>query len=179
MEKTVILIPFFLLKLRKQLEKNRSIKSMNALKSLIFDDILGLIQKNQAEGNITAADSYRLRNMIQKLYMHLYSQYEEFKEGGLNTMMEDGLVLETDIIEAEITKRVTAKLTAELTESLTAEITENLTAKITTQVTEDVTKRITEEERLATIRQLYSKLNDVNQVADLLDLPLESVQSAL
>ena len=168
---------------------------MNALKSLIFDDILGLIQKNQAEGNITAADSYRLRNMIQKLYMHLYSQYEEFKEGGLNTMMEDGLVLETDIIEAEITKRVTAKLTAELTESLTAEITENLTAKITenltakitenltaeitTQVTEDVTKRITEEERLATIRQLYSKLNDVNQVADLLDLPLESVQSAL
>ena len=117
--------------------------------------------------------------MIQKLYMHLYSQYEEFKEGGLNTMMEDGLVLETDIIEAEITKRVTAKLTAELTESLTAEITENLTAEITTQVTEDVTKRITEEERLATIRQLYSKLNDVNQVADLLDLPLESVQSAL
>ena len=102
-------------------------------------------------------------------------------------MMEDGLVLETDIIEAEITKRVTAKLTAELTESLTAEITENLTAEITenltaeitTQVTEDVTKRITEEERLATIRQLYSKLNDVNQVADLLDLPLESVQSAL
>ena len=202
-KKMVILIPFFLLKLRKQLEKNRSIKSMNALKSLIFDDILGLIQKNQAEGNITAADSYRLRNMIQKLYMHLYSQYEEFKEGGLNTMMEDGLVLETDIIEAEITKRVTAKLTAELTESLTAEITENLTAKITenltaeitenltakitenltaeitTQVTEDVTKRITEEERLATIRQLYSKLNDVNQVADLLDLPLESVQSAL
>lgn len=62
-------------------------------------------------------------------------------------MMEDGLVLETDILEAEITKRVTAKVTAQ--------------------------------NQLATIHQLYSKLKDEHQVADLLDLPLETVLDAI
>ena len=62
-------------------------------------------------------------------------------------MMEDGLVLETDILEAEITKRVTAEVTAQ--------------------------------NQLATIRQLYSKLKDKRQVADLLDLPFETIQNAI
>ena len=66
-------------------------------------------------------------------------------------MMGDGLVLETDILEAEITKRVTAEVTAE----------------------------VTAQNQLATIRQLYSKLKDERQVADLLDLPFETIQNAI
>ena len=84
---------------------------------------------------------------LQKLYQHLYANYKEFEDGGLNAMMEDGLVLETDILEAEITKRVTAEVTAQ--------------------------------NQLATIRQLYSKLKDERQVADLLDLPFETIQNAI
>ena len=147
----IILIPFTILRLRREIEKNHSIKSMNALKSLIFDVILELIKENQVAGKITAADSRRLKNMIQKLYQHLYANYKEFEDGGLNAMMEDGLVLETDILEAEITKRVTAEVTAE----------------------------VTAQNQLATIRQLYSKLKDERQVADLLDLPFETIQNAI
>ena len=124
---------------------------MEALRSLILDDIIGVIRKNQEYGNITAADARRLHDLIHKLYNHLYSHYTEFIEGGLNDMMEDGLILETDIIEAELTK------------------------KITKRVTDEVTKQ----SQTRFILKAYEKLHDIEQVASFLDLPLNIVQEAV
>lgn len=173
-------------------------ENMKALQTLIFDDIINIINKNQVLGNITSADANKLRGLIQKLYNHLYSHYKEFIEGGLNDMMEDGLVLEADILEAEltekITKRVTEQVTQEVTEQVTREVTEQVTQEVTEQVTQEVTEQVTkelteqmilqEDERVNQvendmIRRLYSKLNDIKQVAELVEFPLEKVQKAL
>ncbi|EOS70013.1 hypothetical protein C818_01973 [Lachnospiraceae bacterium MD308] len=181
-------------------------ENMKALQTLIFDDIINIINKNQVLGNITSADANKLRGLIQKLYNHLYSHYKEFIEGGLNDMMEDGLVLEADILEAEltekITKRVTEQVTQEVTEQVTREVTEQVTQEVTEQVTQEVTEQVTQEvteqvtkelteqmilqedERVNQvendmIRRLYSKLNDIKQVAELVEFPLEKVQKAL
>ena len=173
-------------------------ENMKALQTLIFDDIINIINKNQVLGNITSADANKLRGLIQKLYNHLYSHYKEFIEGGLNDMMEDGLVLEADILEAEltekITKRVTEQVTKEVTEQVTREVTEQVTQEVTEQVTQEVTEQVTkelteqmilqEDERVNQvendmIRRLYSKLNDIKQVAELVEFPLEKVQKAL
>lgn len=89
----VILIPFMILKLRDSIKKKRTPENMKALRTLILDDIINIINENQALGNITSADANKLRSLIQKLYNHLYSHYEEFIEGGLNDMMEEGLIL--------------------------------------------------------------------------------------
>jgi uncharacterized phage infection (PIP) family protein YhgE len=96
-------------------------------------------------------------------------------EGGLNDMMEEALVLDIDIIEDEITKRVTKQVTAQVTEQVTAQVTEEVTAQVTAEVTEEVTKRNKED----TIKKLYSKLKDAKQVSELLDLPMETVEKAL
>ncbi len=124
---------------------------MEALRKLILDDIIGVIRKNQEYGNITAADARRLHDLIHKLYDHLYSHYTEFIEGGLNDMMEDGLILETDIIEAELTK------------------------KITKRVTDEVTKQ----SQTHFIRKAYEKLNDIEQVTSFLDLSPELVRTTV
>ncbi len=186
----IILIPFMMLKLRDKIKKRRTMENMKALQTLIFDDIINIINKNQVLGNITSADANKLRGLIQKLYNHLYSHYKEFIEGGLNDMMEDGLVLEADILEAEltekITKRVTEQVTQEVTEQVTQEVTEQVTREVTEQVTKELTERmiLQEDERVNQvendmIRRLYSKLNDIKQVAELLEFPLEKVQKAL
>lgn len=107
----IILIPFMILKLKECIKKERTPENMEALRTLILDDIINLIQENQDSGNITISDANRLRSLIRKLYNHIYSHYEEFIEGGFNDMMEDGLVLDVDIIEAELTKKVTQQVT--------------------------------------------------------------------
>ena len=163
----IILIPFMLLKLRDSLKKERTPENMEALRKLVLDDIISVINENQRAGNITAADAGRLRRLSRKLYGHLYAHYEELAEGGLNDMMEEALVLDIDIIEDEITKRVTKQVTAQ--------VTEEVTAQVTAEVTEEVTKRNKED----TIKKLYSKLKDAKQVSELLDLPMEAVEKAL
>ena len=157
-------------------------ENMKALQTLIFDDIINIINKNQVLGNITSADANKLRGLIQKLYNHLYSHYKEFIEGGLNDMMEDGLVLEADILEAEltekITKRVTEQVTQEVTEQVTQEVTEQVTKELTEQMILQEDERVNQVEN-DMIRRLYSKLNDIKQVAELVEFPLEKVQKAL
>ena len=161
--KMIILVPFMILKLRKSIEKERNAENTLALQALILNDIIGLIKKNQDLGNITAADARRLHDLIHKLYNHLYSHYEEFIEGGLNDMMEDGLILETDIIEAELTKKITKQVTED----------------VTRQVTEDVTRQVTQQVQENIICKLYSKLGDIDHVADLLGLSASEVEKTV
>ena len=173
--KMVILIPFMLLKLRDSIRKERTQENMKALRTLVLDDIIETINENQALGNITSADANKLRSLTRKLYNHLYSHYEEFIKGGLNDMMEDGLVLEADILEAELTKKITERVTREVTRQVTEQVTEQVTQQVTQQVTEDVMRRSQRD----TICKLYSKLKDAGQVAELLEVPLDLVQEMI
>ena len=49
----VILIPFMILKLRDSINKKRTPENMKALQALILDDIINMINENQAHENIT------------------------------------------------------------------------------------------------------------------------------
>ncbi|MGN1166426.1 MAG: hypothetical protein ACI4S2_08400 [Lachnospiraceae bacterium] len=168
--KMIILVPFMILKLRRSIEKKRTDENMEALRTLILDDIIELIRENQEVGNITAADARRLHDLIHKLYNHLYSHYDEFIEGGLNDMMEDGLILETDIIEAELTKKITKRVTEEVTEQVTKEVTEQLEKEMAKRE-----KRMQEK----AIRKLYLKFGDINEIAECLDISVDKVKRLL
>lgn len=169
--KRIVLAPFMMLSLRDSITKERTKENTEALHNLILNDILSLIESNRLSGDITSADAIRLQRLLYKLYQHLYAHYPEFQEGGLNDMMEDGLVLDCDIWERDITK----KLTKELTEQLTDELTEQLTEQITNKVSNE-----TRAQDLAdTVRKLYHKLHSADQVADLLELSVERVTEIL
>ncbi len=49
----IVLLPFQLLRLRKAIEKERTPENLKQLKELIRRDIIGMIQKNVAVGNLT------------------------------------------------------------------------------------------------------------------------------
>ncbi len=161
----LILLPFMLLKLRPDIEKERTPENMEALRSLIFNDIMGLVQKNQEIGNITAADAAHLLELTRKLYNHLYARYKEFVEGGFNDMIQDELVLETDIIIAENTKKVREELKLE-TDLLIAENTKKVREHVkleTDLLIAENTKKLREEykaEKDAAIAENTRKLRE-------------------
>ncbi len=92
--KMVILIPFYLLKLRKELKKARTKDNMNELQKLILYDIIGSINENKRLGNISQNDSYILTNLTQRLYFAIYSTYEELEE--VSMRIDQSLHLECD-----------------------------------------------------------------------------------
>ena len=96
----VLLIPFYLLKLRKSIEKERTPENLEALKSLILNDIIGSINRNLEAGNITPGDAGRLRQLTFILYRHLYSHYEEME--AVNDMTDESLILDIDIYEEKL-----------------------------------------------------------------------------
>jgi len=103
-KKMVILIPFMLLKLQKEISKSRSKHNLEALKKLIENDILGSIEENLRLNNITQMDARKLKRCIHKLYEQIYSHYEEMEE--LNEMTDESLMLDIDIIEKEHEQRL-------------------------------------------------------------------------
>ena len=95
--KMIILIPFKLLTLRKIIEKERTRENLDALHSLIYDDILENIVKNVNLGNISLSDGIKLYNMTKLLYKHLYSQYKELD--GENDMTDESIMFPIDELE--------------------------------------------------------------------------------
>lgn len=84
---------------------------MYALKDYMLNDILNIIDGNVSAGNITLTDASKLRNLLRKLYKYLYSDYEEFIKEGINDMIDEGLVLEMDIIEYNHKKELQKSIT--------------------------------------------------------------------
>ena len=109
-KKMIILIPFELLKLRRLIEKKRTPETLDALKHLIFHDIIGAIQKNEEAGNITVDDARKLRGLTHRLYRHIYSHYEELEE--INEMTDESLLLDIEIVEKKLEKKRKQELSA-------------------------------------------------------------------
>ena len=145
--KLIVLIPFQLLRLRKAIEKERAPENLEQLKYLIQHDIIGTIKENMAAGNITAIEGQKLQRITLQLYRHIYEKYDELEKAGVNQMAEEALILDVDIVEQQLTrkltKELTEKLTAELTRDLTAELTRDLTAKLTEKLTDKITDEVT------------------------------------
>lgn len=102
--KMVILIPFKLLKLRKELQKSRDKNNLTALKKLIQNDIIGSIEENLDLGNITLDDARKLKRYTHFLYQQIYSHYEEMEE--LNEVTDESLMLDIDYIEKEYEEKL-------------------------------------------------------------------------
>ena len=107
--KLIVLIPFQLLRLRREIEKKRTPENIAALKSLISHDIIESIRQNEAAGNITRSDGRKLRQMTLQLYRHIYEKYDEMEKEGVNAMAEEALILDIDIIEQEHRKELREK----------------------------------------------------------------------
>ena len=100
----VILIPFRLMKLRSWVDKKnkKMTKSAEELKEFIECDIIGIINKNYALGNITYEDAYKLKDYSLKLrdYICEHLGVEGLEE--VQTMTDHSFMTEADIICEEL-----------------------------------------------------------------------------
>jgi len=101
----VILLPLYLLKLKKEIEKEQSTENAIKLKTLINDGIIKSIEDNEKAGNITYDDTIVLIGLLKKLYTHLYGNIKKFKEVGVNEMIIEKLILDSDKIIYKYEKR--------------------------------------------------------------------------
>jgi len=105
-QRMVILLPLYLLKLRREIEKaikqGTVRKNAQSLKDLINDNILKTIDENEKAGHIDSYDAYVLAGLVKKLYDHLYGNIKEFEEEGVKSALEDMLLVdyEEEIINA-------------------------------------------------------------------------------
>ena len=97
----VILLPLYLLKLRKEIEKEQSKENALKLKALINDGIIKSIEDNERAGNITHEDTVILVSLLEKLYTHLYGGIKKFKEEGVKDIMAEKLILDIDRVMYE------------------------------------------------------------------------------
>lgn len=107
-KKLIVLIPFQLLRLHKAIEKERTPENMEKLKNLICHDIIETVEANVSAGNITVSVGRKLKRITLQLYRHIYEKYDEIEMAGVNQIVEEALVLDIDIIEAEQEKRINA-----------------------------------------------------------------------
>ncbi|MDD3218251.1 MAG: hypothetical protein PHC41_10375 [Lachnospiraceae bacterium] len=167
-KKMLILLPFMILKFRDELSKAkyRTKDNLMALKNFILDDILGIVDENVNLGNLTLADAGRIRNLLAELYRYLYADYEECQKEGINDMVEEGLVLEMDIIEHR------HKMEMQQREKEVAE-------EVTREVTKEVTKEVTESMTASMVRNVYEEVQDIKRVSKLLKVPESKIQEIL
>ena len=107
----VILLPFYLLKLRRRIENAKKRKdsataireNAPALKDLI-NKILKTLADNENAGYITGYDAFVLSGLVKMFYDHLYGTIQEFIDEGVSTMLDDILLVEyeEEIIDAKL-----------------------------------------------------------------------------
>jgi len=100
-KKLIVLLPFLLLKLRKKMEKIRSKENMEELQSLVMDDIIGAIHTNEELGNLSRSDALDLLDLTTKLYMKIYSKYQEMEDFTMR-MVDQSLELASDKYEKTV-----------------------------------------------------------------------------
>ena len=91
----IVLLPFKLLSLRKDFEKERSEDNIRRLIRLYEDDIMGMIEQAYSHDQITNKDYVSLRSLTILLLRHLYSRYQEIQEA-LMRLYDQSLDLESD-----------------------------------------------------------------------------------
>ncbi len=101
-KKMIILIPFSLLLLREEIKNKRTPENILALKRLLFDDIIKIIDENVILNNLTVNDAYKLKRLTHRLYEHIYAHYEELEE--VTEMTDESLILDIDILEYKYEK---------------------------------------------------------------------------
>ena len=96
----VILLPFRLLQLRKEIEKERSLENAKRLIELSRNDIIEPINQAYSIGVITKRDRLILLALAKRMKKHLYQKYDDIWEAIQNMIVRDhSLPLDIDVYE--------------------------------------------------------------------------------
>ena len=76
-------------------------ENMEELQNLVANDIIGAIHKNEELGNLSRSDALDLIDLTTKLYMKIYSKYQEMEDFTMR-MVDQSLELASDKYEKTV-----------------------------------------------------------------------------
>ena len=139
----VILLPLYLLKLRCKIkaakEKGAVGKYTAELKELLEKDIFGALTRSVKAGKITHRDTHTLVSLLGKLYNHLYGEVKEFQDGKVKDMIDERLLLETDILISETVENIAKEMLLENVNIATIAKTTKLSLERVMEIQESMT----------------------------------------
>ena len=136
-------------------------QNLDRLKKLILNDILKPIEDNCESGNIEASDAVSLKELTLKLYDHLYAHYYEMINGGVNSMVNDVLELESD--------KIIARIRAEFADELEHTKEQLEEAREETAKTKEIIRQLRAGKEIAEVAdELQISTDKVNEIAELL-----------
>jgi hypothetical protein len=104
-----LLLPFYLLKLRKRIKAMESSEERLAISGemkKLVEELIETIERSERKGLMTKADMRQIIGLMGRLYNDLYKLYPEFKE---TNMMVDEMLL-TVVDEAELAGKKKGKI---------------------------------------------------------------------
>ncbi|MDR1655446.1 MAG: hypothetical protein LBR96_05555, partial [Treponema sp.] len=113
--KMVILLPFYILKLRKAAEKagsHETLQEVSAEAAAVADEILKTAERSGESGILNTEEVHLLIELLNRLYTEVYGKYVEFKEGGMR--LQDIIMTRSEEVAAETEARVKAEMKAEM-----------------------------------------------------------------
>lgn len=180
--KLIVLLPFQLLRLKKAIENARTPENITALRKLICQDIKNSINQNVAASNITQAESIKLRQIVFCLYQHIYSKYEELKKEGINYMVEEALIFETDSTDCKVQEPEGKNQSSESTNQLSKTADRSLVAATESLVIANRSLEVANQAFESSGRSIESvnrSLESVNQLLKSANQLLESANQSL
>lgn len=99
--KLAILLPFYVLKLRKRASSARSARRLSELAAemkAVMDELVAAAERAVEAGLLSEADGRAVLEYTEKLYRELYQDYEEFKEA--DAVLQDKILTYSE--EAEL-----------------------------------------------------------------------------
>lgn len=143
-------------------------QKLDRLKKLILNDTLKPIEDNCESGNIETPDAVSLKELTLKLYDHLYAHYYEMINGGVNSMVNDVLELESDKIIARIRAEFADEL-EQTKEQLEEAREETEQAKAEAEKTKEIIRQLRAGKEIAEVAdELQISTDKVNEIAELL-----------
>jgi predicted transposase/invertase (TIGR01784 family) len=106
--KMVILLPFYILKLKKAVERAGNREKLRELSQEavgMMDEILKAVERSGRDGILSAEESGMLIELLKRLYNEVYRNYDEFKEADMRlqdiimTMSEEAEVYIAEVAE--------------------------------------------------------------------------------
>ncbi|MDR1175659.1 MAG: hypothetical protein LBK83_09365, partial [Treponema sp.] len=113
--KMVILLPFYILKLRKAVEKagnHKKLKELSKEAAAMVDEILKSAERSEKRGILNTEELRLLIELLDRLYTEVYRNYVEFKEADMR--LQDIIMTRVEEAEARKEAEMEARLEAEM-----------------------------------------------------------------
>ena len=190
-QKMVILMPLYLLKLRRKIEnaKKRKKNSSEAVRQYatelkdLIKSILKSFEDNVKAGNIDSNDAFVLSGLVEKLYNHLYADIQEFKEERVNDVLDDRLLVkyEAELIKErkrgrEIAQEMAQGMAKEMAQGMAKEMAQDMAKEMAQGIAKDMALAMAVEEKLEIAKNLLEQGLSSENIAKATKLPFERIR---